>query len=222
MGRDNGSSPETVVTSTNKVPAKTMSNCLVPVDLDYVVGLGERVEDVITRHREGSGAESSSRVLLVGEVNPHGSDPRHALYHLPRTSSGNRLRCILGLTDLEYHRLLDKANLCEGEWSSKQAAPRLAELVLSRRGVVVLLGARVRAAARRMIKLAYVDPDPGVEFFGRVTLGSGVVLVSLPHPSGLCRLWNEPGTAARARALLREVAPQVPWGRDPEAGEVGR
>ena len=164
----------------------------------------------------------TDRVLLVGEVNPLGSDPRHALYHLPRTSSGNRLRCILGLTDLEYHRLLDKVNLCVGKWSTKQAAVLLAELVLRNstgRGVVVLLGARVRAAARRMIKLASA-PDLRVEFFTRVTLGSGVVLVSLPHPSGLCRLWNEPGAPARARALLREVAPQVPWGRDPEVVAV--
>lgn len=193
---------------------------LVPVDLDCAAGLGEGVEDVSSRLREGGGVGSSSRVLLVGEVNPHGSDPRHALYHLPRTSSGNRLRCILGLTDLEYHQLLDKANLCDGEWSSRQAAPRLAELVLSRRGVVVLLGARVRDAARKMMKLASV-PDPRVEFFSRVTLGSGVVLACLPHPSGLCRAWNEPGAPARARALLREVAPQVPWGRDPEVQLIG-
>ena len=160
----------------------------------------------------------------MGEVNPLGSDPRHALYHLPRTSSGNRLRCILGLTDLEYHQLLDKVNLCEGQWSARQAPAHLAELVLSRRGVIVLLGARVRDAAQRMSRLASSSldlqaavPDREVEFFSRVTLGSGVVLACLPHPSGLCRLWNEPGAAARARALLREVAPQVPWGRDPES-----
>jgi len=162
-------------------------------------------ETVVTPHK----------VLLVGEVNPLGPDPRHALYHLPRASSGNRLRCIVGLTDLEYHRLLDKVNLCVGEWSSRQAAPLLAELVLSRRGVVVLLGARLRAAARTLLRRGLL-PGVEVEFFSKVTLGSGLVLVFLPHPSGLCRLWNVPGAPARARALLRQVAPQVPWGRDPE------
>ena len=161
---------------------------------------------------------STNRVLLVGEVNPHGLDPRHALYHLPRASSGNRLRCILGLTDLEYHRLLDKVNLCVGEWSARQAAPLLAELVLRNsagRTVIVLLGARLRAAARTLLRRGLL-PEAEVGFFTKITLGSGVVLAFLPHPSGLCRLWNEPGAPVRARALLRQVAPQVPWGSDPE------
>ena len=36
--------------------------------------------------------------------------------------------------------------------------------------------------------------------------------VILPHPSGRCRVWNEPDAVERARALLRQVRPDVPWG----------
>jgi hypothetical protein len=166
------------------------------------------------------------RVLLVGECNPFGADPRYALYHLPRTSSGNRLRCVLGLTDLEYHKLLDKANLCDGEWSPRKALERLAVLVDGRSpgGLVVLLGAKVRSVARKFLKDKFprdaARVDYGTDFFSTLEVGSDSerrVYACLPHPSGLCRLWNEPGSVTRARRLLAEHAPWVPWGaRDVE------
>ena len=40
----------------------------------------------------------------------------------------------------------------------------------------------------------------------------GLVFVVLPHPSGLSRAWNEAGAYERARALLREVSPEIRWG----------
>jgi hypothetical protein len=163
-----------------------------------------------------AGALPGCRVLLVGELNPLGADPRLALYHLPRHSSGNRLRCIMGITDLEYYHQLDKANLCDGRWSAKVARERLAALVDARApgGVVVLLGARVRGAALR-----FVEGRCGVrfdrDFFSVLDVWSGSqrrVFAFLPHPSGLCRLWNEPGAVTRARRLLAESAPWVAWG----------
>jgi hypothetical protein len=161
-------------------------------------------------------ASPNPRVLLVGELNPFGADPRFALYHLPRHSSGNRLRCILGLTDLEYHRFLDKANLCDGKWSAREARERLATLVDARApgGVVVLLGGRVRDAASRFV-LDRCGAPYELEFFKQLDLWSGSQrrrFTCLPHPSGLCRLWNEPGAVTRARRLLAEVAPWVHWG----------
>lgn len=161
-------------------------------------------------------AAPNPRILLVGELNPFGADPRYALYHLPRHSSGNRLRCLLGLTDLEYHRLLDKANLCDGKWSARKALERLGALLDSRGpgGVVVLLGARVRGVARRLAREKY-GADLGLDFFTVLEVGEGElrrILVSLPHPSGLCRAWNEPGSVTRARRLLTVLAPGVSWG----------
>jgi hypothetical protein len=163
-----------------------------------------------------AGALPVCKVLLVGELNPHGADPRLVLYHLPRHSSGNRLRLILGLTDLEYHRLLDRVNLCDGRWSAGAARERLTALVDARApgGVVVLLGARVRATARRLVRDTF-GVDFKMDFFSVVDAWSGPRhrrLVYLPHPSGLNRLWNEPGSVTRARRLLAEVAPWVHWG----------
>lgn len=137
-------------------------------------------------------------LVLVGELNPYGSDPGFALFHLPRRASGDRLREHLGLRDVTYEALA-KVNLCDRAWSNQAAFEEAINLRFKYR-VMVCLGVKVRRA--------FGAPPPftsAEDFFG-------CRLVSLPHPSGLCRVWNEPGARDRARALLREVAPDVPWG----------
>ena len=140
----------------------------------------------------------TEQLIIVGEANPWGGAAT-ALYHLPRHASGNRLREHLGLRDATYEKLR-KVNLCEPAWSEKLARVT-AERVLNRSGwdwdLIVMLGARVKKAFG----------VPKMEAF----TAQGV-LVALPHPSGLCRQWNEPGAPARARQLLARVAPWVPWG----------
>lgn len=162
--------------------------------------------------RELPSSSRGARVVVVGEVNPYGADPSLALYPLPRKASGNRLRNFMGLTDAEYLRLLRRVNLCQSTWSGEKASVAAASLVgkLRRWGgaVVVLLGGRVARAFRRIAL-------PGV--FESVTVGD-VALVRLPHPSGLCRLWNQPGAVDRARAVLRREAPWVPWGGGESSG----
>jgi hypothetical protein len=37
-------------------------------------------------------------------------------------------------------------------------------------------------------------------------------MISIPHPSGLNRRWNEPGPVDHVRTLLRSIAPEIPWG----------
>jgi hypothetical protein len=163
---------------------------------------------------EGSG----SSVLLVGELNPFGANPYYALYHLPRGSSGNRLRLIMGLSDDAYERRLMKTNLCTGQWDSKRARVNLEILVdgLGSGSAVVLLGSRVRGVARRFLRDRF-NVDHDLSFFTGLELDSGSrrrSYVCLPHPSGLCRLWQEPGAVAKARQVLAEFVPWVPWGED--------
>jgi hypothetical protein len=149
------------------------------------------------------------RVILVGELNPFGTDPRLALYHLPRRSSGNRLRVILGLSDAEYARI-PKANLCEGRWRARDAHDRARRLLADPETLVyVLLGKRVRDAFRAVCGVAGLFADFSTY---RDSGNVAYTLVALPHPSGLCRVWNDPGAAELARDLLRRVAPRVPWG----------
>jgi hypothetical protein len=141
------------------------------------------------RHRahpsSGDDAEGGevSDVLLVGETNPFGGDPAFALYHEPRYSSGNQLRLILGMTDDEYEAL-DKMNLCVGRWSVRAARVEWAQVVP--RPLIVLLGQKVRAGT---------DGPPPFETERR----GPSLLLGLPHPSGLNRIWHEPGTRIRAR-----------------------
>lgn len=142
------------------------------------------------------------RVVVVGELNPYGSRPEFALYHLPRKASGNRLREHLGLTDVTY-RKLDKVNLCDGEWDPCSARARAVTILIEKRyDVVVMLGAKVRRA---------FGSDGPVFFFESRTFFDHT-LVSLPHPSGRCLTWNAPDARDKAVRLLLTVAPQVPWG----------
>jgi uracil-DNA glycosylase len=154
-------------------------------------------------------------VLLLGELNPRGADPRAALYHQPPGCSGDRLRHILGLSTYSYLRL-GRANLCDGRWDPAAARTRYESIVTGAVNpstptrTIVLLGARVRGITR--------GPAPfRVESFTTsqaITAGHArkCFLVGLPHPSGRCRTWSKPGTVDEARRLLRQVAPEVPWG----------
>lgn len=138
-------------------------------------------------------------LVIVGELNPYGADPAFALYHLPRNASGNRLREIMGLPDHAY-AALEKVNICTGKWSLPAARTKATYAILFGEGTrLVLLGAKVRAA--------FFGPPP----FG-MERRAGCQLLGLPHPSGLNRAWDAPGARARARDVLRELAPEIAWG----------
>lgn len=134
--------------------------------------------------------------LLVGELNPYGSDPQFALYPAPDGCSGHRLcRLVLGMTRRAYLDSFERVNLCEGRWSMYEASKRMQEY-RTHGAAIILLGAKVSAA---------FEITPYQPF----TLHDGGKTLVLPHPSGLCRLWNEPRAFERARGLVARVAPEV-------------
>lgn len=144
------------------------------------------------------------RVLFVGEDNPYGSSPRMALYDEPPGSAGGRLRrVVLGLPRRVYlGKSIGRANLCAGRWSVREARARAAELVdvaAQDGGAIVMLGRKVADA----FGADHVLPFTRVEQF-----------VAVPHPSGRNRVWNDQDAVPRVRALLRAVAPAIPWGSD--------
>lgn len=143
-------------------------------------------------------------VFLIGEDNPYGALPEYALYYLPERASGwNLMTKVLGLSVESYMRL-DRRNLCAGGWSMKQARESVARLLRPETpGVVVMLGRKVATAFNYT-----------AEFFTWQHACPGHTLVSIPHPSGLSRAWNDPAAGQRARAILREHAPDVPWGEE--------
>lgn len=139
----------------------------------------------------------SDKPLLVGESNPYGADPYFALYPEPEGCAGWRLcHRILGLTETKYLRTFDRVNVCEGPWDLKRAREYASEVQLARSGAFILLGAKVCQAFR--VPYAPFSVQSSL-------LGESRRMYVLPHPSGRCRIWNDPGAAGRARDLLKEV-----------------
>lgn len=150
-----------------------------------------------------------ARVVIVGESNPFGGDPRFALYHLPRGASGDRLREIVGLRDATYEAI-PKVNLCAREWKTKEAVIAATRLRLDYEVVV---------ACGRKVAVAFGCARDYPMFFPcYLAVGGGKKcnVLLLPHPSGLNRMWNEDGARARARRLLAAYAPSIPWGESDE------
>lgn len=144
--------------------------------------------------------------VLVGEHNPYGEDPKYALFCHPVNSAGERLqRLVLGMQRAAYVALV-RRNLCAGRWSNtaaRAAAHALLELFPEPEYRFVLLGARVAGAFRTPFEPFTVQESTYVPARSHVVL---------PHPSGLCRLWNEPHALERARAVMVAEFPGLPLG----------
>ena len=138
--------------------------------------------------------------LLVGELNPHGSDPRHALFPYPKNGSGGRL-CykILGMSRLQYMSTFDRVNLCTGKWDRKKAAEKALEII-GETGprIIVMLGAKVT----RAFMYKYYVPFIYHQKYGKT-------MVTLPHPSGLNRIWNDEKNFRGARAMMQMAGVKV-------------
>jgi hypothetical protein len=94
----------------------------------------------------------------------------------------------------DYLRRFDRINLCPERWKLTQARETAEALLAGEvRPALVLFGAKVCSAFR----LEFIP------FTSRHH--NGQPLVILPHPSGLCRLWHEPGAITRARFVLETV-----------------
>lgn len=136
---------------------------------------------------------------IVGELNPYGQDPRYALYHEPRNASGDRLRRILGLTVRSYVPI-QKYNLCSEAWSTEKARWR-AKGLIDECDVLVLLGSKVRHAFERWT----LEIEP-FKVHTLLRPNHRVLLIPLPHPSGMCREWNQPEAVLGARELVKQYA----------------
>lgn len=146
-------------------------------------------------------------LVVVGELNPHGADPRYALYHEPENSAGGRLcRRIMGLRVVSYHRYTRRFNLCTGAWSDTKAAVEAARLETEAAGAtIVLLGRKVAEA------FGVGAMPPYSRLLSRRVQDRETPLLLLPHPSGRNREWNDPASYQRARALLQSERPDIPW-----------
>lgn len=153
--------------------------------------------------------------LLVGEANPYGKDPRYALFPHPKSSAGYRLaRLILAMPSRDaYLERFDRVNLCPQKWSAPVARLNAQSILATEREHIVLLGRKVSEAFGYGGQAPFVVLRPTelrwVTYGIGTTTGAysptGRVIAILPHPSGLCRIWNETGAFERARTVLMEA-----------------
>lgn len=138
--------------------------------------------------------------LIVGESNPYGNEDYLSLYPVPSNSAGGRLcRIILGMTPRQYLDSFERANLVVGDkWSAAAARERAQQLSRERPPTrIVLLGAKVCEAFGQQLG----------DFEWVVNAPTGHSFLRLPHPSGRCRVWNDPSALPRARGALRLFLP---------------
>ncbi len=149
------------------------------------------------------------RPVFIGEVNPYNDRSWTALLDVPEGASGDRLRRLVCAVDVRRYRAFPRYDLCVGAWSMPKARARAEELAaIHRDDVIVLLGRKVADAFGVSVPaFTYMQALPSMAPLA----GSGA-MIALPHPSGLNRVWHEPGAYAKARALLVEAIPGVPWG----------
>lgn len=137
--------------------------------------------------------------ILVGELNPYGPNPEFALYCDPPNSAGGRLqRLVLGLHPSTY-LAVPRENLCDFKWSAPLARARAARIA-DEGGLVIALGSKV-AAAFGLPFTPCEQHDIGV-----------AVVVVLPHPSGLNRMWADVTLIPRCRKALVDAGCALPFG----------
>lgn len=133
---------------------------------------------------------------LIGEAPGPRSSPKLPLFGYPPTSAGGRLMAFSGLTPAVYLGRLARRNLFETlpeRWSAPAARDRVAEVLdwITRNGFkrVVLVGSRVVAAFDHVYPVIH-----------------DVQFRAIPHPSGLCRVYNDLERRKSTGATVRWAA----------------
>ena len=149
------------------------------------------------------------KVIFVGSNRVKGDgiragfDDQYALYPYDNRSSGARLMKICGLTRETFldNDIVGRVNLCGRLWSWSIARETVAQLQLFKTPLVLLGKLTAEAFGTNLAPFTARPLD-------------GQMLVSLPHPSGMNREWNEPRNVKRARNLLKKTIPEMSWGDD--------
>lgn len=151
--------------------------------------------------------------LLVGESNPYSSNPADALLPFPAGSAGHRFcEVILAMSPREYLRAFERRNLfgIRERWSAPEARRRAGGIAREWAAPVIALGSKVAAAFAAHITLppevmgapaAFTDYALPRQPWETPQHPERRLFV-LPHPSGRCRVWNEPDAFDRAREMI--------------------
>lgn len=136
--------------------------------------------------------------ILIGECPNSSEDSRPLFGRSTRTLvlAAGWAKC---WTDRQFYEVLTRhvvpVNLCEKSWKrleARETRDRLFETYLDGRPYILL--------GRRVAKI-FKHEAPWFVFLPREFDNS--LIVSIPHPSGLNRYWNDPKTAICAGEVLR-------------------
>lgn len=125
------------------------------------------------------------KTLILGIDNPHSSDPSDALRAERPGSTGRRLQELTGMSVEGYYEAFDRANAVD----------------LRVRRDAVLGGRTVVVLGKQAWRVLGLSEAPFFTERRSDVLDSTFVLI--PHPSGLCRLYNEQAVRDRVASLLR-------------------
>jgi hypothetical protein len=140
---------------------------------------------------------SLRRVAIIGMNNPHGPEPRLALWPEPHGSTGANLWRLTaartGCTRMDYACAFHRYNLVErGMWDDAVARHRWSEIerdVLEGFDTLVLLGVAVRRALGLQLPELHISRS----------------LICLPHPSGLNRWYNVSVNRRMVEVVMEEL-----------------
>jgi hypothetical protein len=184
--------------------------------LELPVDVGDQSSSVV--RFSGDVRLSSSRVLVVGEVVPEGVSREDAMALGVPGGSGNRLLRVLGMTEGDFSEYLERVNLCLEKWGLEEAEASVDRLLGeygSRYRYFLLLGIKVRRAFAGRTRFLPVGRYCHLGYLPEEKL----TLLSIPHPSGRCRSWNDPSAITEVRKVLVAVAGRyVPWGGEWNVG----
>lgn len=136
------------------------------------------------------------RALIVGQAPSASSDPAEPLSGM----SGRRLASLCALPLEGFLAAYDRVNLVDafpGKLSKGDAFPMPA--ARARAAVIRALAPRRLVLLGSGVSRAFgvVEGAPALRWF---RLGPHVAAIC-PHPSGVCRWWNDPLNAGRARSF---------------------
>lgn len=150
--------------------------------------------------------------VLLGMNNPHSTDPARALGVRPAHASGHRLWSLLWeagfrrepIVDVQpnqYEDGFDRYNLLDEEvFDPTRFTAEREKFILDKLAsrVVIMCGTNVPRALRLEYKGFHLKPTPAII----PGMGKSFTYYVIPHPSGLCREYNDPDMRARVGNLL--------------------
>lgn len=128
--------------------------------------------------------------LLLGLDNPHSKDPRDALLHRPRGSTGHRLFELSRMSLEDYYSKFDRANVCD---------------LMTTRDDAIIRGRTVLVLGTETWKRLELGTPP-VLFKNKHDFWIDSTFILLPHPSGLNRFYNDPANCRKVTRVLQKEA----------------